>query len=768
MTFARHPKDIARLTLPTLALCLLTGLAMHFAEAASQRAAGFVGSQSCTACHAEATQAWKDSHHAWAWRTPTQDSVLGDFENTSFLHDGVETRFSKRDGRFLVETEGPSGKTEQFEVHSTVGVTPLQQYLIETAPGQLQSFDVVWDSEKRQWYHLYPDQKLPAKDGFHWTGPYKNWNARCADCHATGYEKNYDPRSKSYQSHQSEIAVTCEACHGPAEAHVAWAKDPESFQDTDWQGVDNQGLTFNFQPEDAQAEIELCAACHARRSQLTDSSPLAGTPFDDSYRLALLREGLYFADGQIQDEVYVTGSFLQSKMYARGVRCTNCHEPHSGQLRAQGDAICTQCHNPLGNTDFPTLPKAQYDSSEHHFHDVNSEAARCTSCHMPERLYMVVDGRRDHSFRVPRPDLSDELGTPNACTSCHQDKSNDWAAREIKSRYPKGRMGTAHYGEDLAAARSGDAFASLKLLRLALDRDQPAIVRATALNLMRTTDRLDAGASNADAVTDLLADPSPLVRASAAQLQESALPAHRAERLVPLLEDSRRAVRIAAAQALIDVNGQLLPQNKRPALRSALAEYRAALLATTDFPETQMNLARLASRTGNQPAAVAALQNALELDPQHLEAWRSLGSLQHAMGQSSQAEATFHLALAELPDAGDLHRLLGLLYAERGDYARAAASLQRAVALLPNDARLLYNLSLSLQRGGRQVEAEAVMKSALTLAPDDADILYALAVSLANSDQPHDARSTLRRLLEFYPDHRQARQLWEQLGGRQP
>ncbi len=757
MTFAPGFKSVARLTLPALALCLLTGVTMHFADATSQRKADFAGSQSCVTCHREATEAWKDSHHAWAWRAPTEGNVFGDFGDTTFLHGGFETRFSKQGDRFLVETEGPSGKTEQYEVHSTVGVTPLQQYLLETAPGQLQSFDVAWDSEKRQWYHLYPNQELAAKDGFHWTGPYKNWNARCADCHATGYVKNYDPRSKTYQSHQSEIGVTCEACHGPAKAHVTWAKDPGSFKAAAWQGVDAQGLTFNFQPEHAQIEIELCAACHARRSQLTDSSPLAGTPFDDSYRLALLREGLYFADGQIQDEVYVAGSFLQSKMYDRGVRCTNCHEPHSGQLRAQGDAICTQCHNPLGNTDFPTLPKAQYDSAEHHFHDVDSEAARCTSCHMPERLYMVVDGRRDHSFRVPRPDLSDKLGTPNACSTCHRGKSNDWAAREIESRYPKGRMGTAHYGEDLAAARSGDPLASLKLLRLALDRIQPAIVRATALDLMRIADTSGAGGLNADAITDLLSDPNPLIRSSAARLQAAVDPDRRTSRLLPLLEDPRRSVRIAAAQSLVDVDGRLIPQKKLPALRAALGEYRASLVATADFPETQMNLASLASRTGHQQAAIAALKTALEMDSQLLEAWQSLGALQNAMGQSAQAEETFLRATEELPEAGGLHTLLGLLYAERGDFEQASMSLEQAARLQPEDARVHYNLSLSLQREGRQDAAKTTMRRAAALAPEDPDILYAFAAQLSDGGQPDEAREILKQLLELYPNHPKAR-----------
>lgn len=759
---------ITALLLPSLALSLLAGFLLQRADATSKGSPAFAGSQSCAICHSNEMEAWQNSHHAWAWRDPTAKNVLGDFDDASFLHRGVETRFNLRDGRFTVETEGPSGETASYQVHSVAGVAPLQQYLIETERGRLQSLDVVWDVERRQWYHLYPDQDLPAGDGFHWTGPYKTWNARCADCHATGYKKSYDPRSKRYQSRQSEIGVTCEACHGPGEAHVSWAKDPNSFQAGSWLHVDPRGLTFNFQPEKAQAEIEVCASCHARRGQLTDSSPLAGTAFDDSYRLALLREGLYFADGQIQDEVYVYGSFLQSKMYARGVRCSDCHEPHSGRLVAESNDLCTQCHNPVGNPEFPSLPNAEYDTPEHHFHRISSKAAQCTSCHMPERFYMRIDGRRDHSFRVPRPDLSEKLGTPNACTSCHEDKSHDWAAQEIKKRYPEGRIGTPHYGEDLAAARAGDPLAPLKLLRLALDRDQPAIVRATALDLMRTVDTPGVGGSNADAVTDLLSDPSPLIRSSAARLQETVDPDRRIGRLAALLEDPTRSVRIAVAQALVDVEARLLPPQTQPALRAALGEYQASLLATADFPETQMNLAALASGMGNQRAAIAALQTALEMDAQLLEAWTSLGTLQNATGQFKQAEETFLTAIEKRPEAGSLHTLLGFLYAERGDFARASKSLEQAALLLPEDARVRYNLGLALQRAGRHAAAETAMRKAAALAPEDPDILYALAALLSDSGQLTEARQTLLDLLELHPKHPTARELLGQIPAPEP
>jgi len=214
-------------------LLAVSGLLVYGAAATgaepSSSVPGYVGSETCAGCHATVAQAWRGSHHAWAWKSPNETTVLGDFANKTFEHGDVISRLSKDGGKFFVTTDGSDGQSRKFEVVGTVGVAPLQQYLVETELGRLQALDLAWDTERKRWYHLYPDQDLPAGDGLHWTGPYKNWNGRCAECHATGFVKNYDPRSRTYDSTQAEIGVGCEACHGPGEAHVAWANAPEGY-----------------------------------------------------------------------------------------------------------------------------------------------------------------------------------------------------------------------------------------------------------------------------------------------------------------------------------------------------------------------------------------------------------------------------------------------------------------------------------------------------------------------------------------------------------
>jgi predicted CXXCH cytochrome family protein len=637
-----------RIGLATGVLCLLSpgALAQTAVEA---QVPHYLTSDSCVECHEDVTARWRRSDHAWAWRLPTDDAVLGDFDNTSFEHDGVVTDFTRHDGGFQIQTEGRDGESTTFKVVGTAGIAPLQQYLVETEPGRIQVPDIAWDDVDHRWYDLYPDVHLPPGDGLHWTGPYKTWNARCAECHATDFAKRYAPLDRTYASTQAERGVGCEACHGPGEAHVAWARDPASFDHAAWAGVDALGLTHRFPEGDAEAEIQQCAGCHSRREPLGDSSPAPGTAFHDAYRLALMRPGLYHPDGQILDEVYVYGSFLQSRMYARGVRCTNCHDAHSGALRAEGNAVCAQCHNPNGNPSFPSLALKDYDSPAHHFHEPGTAGAECKSCHMIERVYMGIDGRRDHSFRVPRPDLSVALGTPNACTDCHGDRSAQWAADQVAAWYPDSTHRGPHVATAFAAAWQGDGSPDTvaSLIGAASDPDLAGFVRASALAALGPFASTDI----AEQTVALLRDDDPLVRAAAIPLQRPAPAALRLHRVSPLLQDTMKAVRIEAVRGLLDVfAGGGVPHGAASALR----EYQQALTAKADFPETQLVIAGTALTFRNFAAAASAFGEAVHMDPQLVEAWQMIARLRAAGGDLEGAAEAVRAGLAANPGDGPL------------------------------------------------------------------------------------------------------------------
>lgn len=622
-------------------------------QAAAEDLPDYVGSSTCIDCHEDAGQSWMGSHHQMAWTLPDEDTVVADFDGTHFNGNGMEVDFSKDDAGYHISVS-EAGQSREYDIHSVVGIAPLQQYLIETEPGRLQSFDVVWDDDRKEWYHLYPDQDLPPDDGLHWTGPYKNWNARCAECHATDFSKNYDAASDSYASVQSEIGVGCEACHGPGATHVEWATTKEPVASD---LLDSYGFTM---ATDAGAEgwIQQCAGCHSRRQAFGDGNPVPGTPYHDSYRLSVLTPDLYYPDGQIMAEVYVYGSFLQSKMYDRGVSCMNCHEPHSGQLKAEDNSLCTQCHSTAGNPQFPTLPLAEFDDPSHHHHEPGSAGAECRSCHMPETTYMGIDERADHSFRIPRPDLTASTGAPDACTGCHEDKEPDWAAAQIEDWFPDSVHRTPQFGEVFARARMNPVGETANLLSIATDAGMADIVQATALYLLRGSP----DPSVLQEAVPLLQDDNPLIREHALGLMQQAGPQMQIQHLVAALDDPSRNVRIAAARQMVGSPIAHLPDAMAENLKSAMEEWQTSLALNSDFPETHLVLSGTALTMRNFPAALAGFRKVVEMDPQRADAWSMIVRLEAAMNGQQAGRQAVREALRRIPGDANLQALAEELY----------------------------------------------------------------------------------------------------------
>ncbi|SFM53516.1 HEAT repeat domain-containing protein [Shimia aestuarii] len=600
---------------------------------------GYVGSTICADCHVEETNAWQSSHHALAWRMPGRDMLVGAFEGEVFEHDGMRTEFWRDGDTRMVRVTEKDGVTTEYKVHSVGGVAPLEQLLLETEPGRLQSFDVAWDVDEKRWYHIYPDLDLPPGDGLHWTGPYKNWNARCAECHATGYVKNFDPPSARYNSTQVEIGVGCEACHGPGAKHLELVKGGHS-------GDMPKSYGFAVDFSDTEAGMQQCAGCHARREAFGGGSPAPGTAFHDAYNLALLRPGTYHPDGQILDEVYVYGSFLQSQMYAKGVGCGNCHDPHSNERVAEGNAVCTQCHSPAGNPDFPSLALKEYDAPSHHRHAADSDGAQCKNCHMIERTYMGVDERRDHSFRIPRPDLADSTGAPDACTDCHTGQSPKWAADAIADWYPEGRWTQSHFGTALAKGLADPVAGAKGLIDLAGDSEVNALARATALWVLSNA----GDAVHIDDIAPLLKHGDPLIRANAVSALRAIPATLTAPYLVAALEDPSRNVRLAAARAVVTIPPDSAPAALRPAYGPASRAMVQFLKNQFDFPEAHLQIAGIALTQREFASAERAFQTVVALDPHHGDAWVMLVRIAGALRGEDAARKVLAEALERLPD----------------------------------------------------------------------------------------------------------------------
>jgi predicted CXXCH cytochrome family protein len=723
------------------------------AAAGPALAATYVADALCGNCHANAMAAWRGTHHQRAMEPATAQTVLGDFSGAKFTHLGATTTFAQRDGKYFITTEGPDGKPAEYEVKYTFGVAPLQQYLVAFPGGRLQAPTVAWDTEHKRWFALYPNERHKPDDPLHATGRYQNWNMMCSECHSTDLRRNYDAQRDTYDTKWAEVSVGCQACHGPGSAHVAWA---EAAAGKGGKGLDARalGLLVDFRGNDSRTQVEACSPCHSRRQRLTDGE-LPGRPFLDNYRPALLREGLYYPDGQQRDEVYIWGSFLQSRMYAQGVRCTDCHDAHSLGLKAAGNALCLQCHTAAGNPRFATLAKKNYDTPEHHHHAAGTPGAQCVNCHMPAKNYMVIDARPDHSFRIPRPDLSVKLATPNACTGCHDRQSAQWAADAIAQWYGPNRRQEATFAETFAAARAGAPGALSGLDRLVGDRAQPAIIRATALELARGY-----GAPGGQLGIHAKNDPDALVRAGAASAL-GGLPA--AERLLyasALLRDPVKLVRIEAARALADVPIASIPGAERPAYDAAWAELIASERTLADMPTMQLNLAGLAWQRGDAAAAEAGYRKAVAMDPYLTPAYSALASLLSGRQRNTEAESVLRSGLQRTPDNADLRYSLALLLAEENRYPEAIAEMEKVTKLTPPRPRAFYNLGLMQQQRGNLRAAAQALGRARELG--DAEATHALVLLELRQNRPDRALPLAEELAAAHPENRQFAELRDQ------
>jgi predicted CXXCH cytochrome family protein len=705
-------------------LCLLLLLP------AAAPAADHVGAAVCGTCHAEELKRWQGSHHDRAMQAATPQTVLGDFNNATFSKDGVTTTFSRRDGAYIVRTDGADGALHDYRVAYTFGVDPLQQYLLELPGGRLQALSIAWDTRPRpaggqRWFHLYPNERIDHRDILHWTGPMQNWNYMCAECHSTDLRKNYRADGDRFETTWAALNVSCEACHGPGSAHVQWAADAKAGKSTDatrgfavdlkragaWRFADGAPIAHRDGPPFTNAQVETCAPCHSRHAQLAaENTP--GAPLAEARLVSLLDPGRYHADGQIQDEVYEYGSFVQSRMFHVGVTCSDCHDPHSLALRAPGNAVCTQCH-----------AAATFDVAQHSHHAAGSPGAQCVGCHMIERTYMQIDGRRDHSLRVPRPDLSVTLGTPNACTDCHRDRTAQWAADAVAQWFGPQRRQEWHYGTALAAGRDGRPDAEKQLVRTVLDPNLPAIARATAVTLLlpylspRSLPALQRAAGDRD----------PLVRRAAA---ESAIGLDLPDRIAlvtPLLDDPIRTVRLEAMTTLLDLPSQHFTSSQRAALARVAAEYRAAQLFNADRAEAQNNLGMLELRSANPAAARTAFDTAIRLQPTFIPAYVNLADLQRQLGDEAGAEATLRRALTVDAAAAEVYHALGLSLVRQKRMRDALAALRRAAELAPDVPQYAYVLAIGLHDSGDRLGAIAVLTEAQRRRPGSRELLSALA-----------------------------------------
>jgi Flp pilus assembly protein TadD len=727
---------------------------------AETAALSFVGSATCEECHAPQFELWQQSHHALAMQEANPETVLGDFSGVEFEYFGVSSTFFTRDGNYLVRTDNADGELEEFTVEFTFGVTPLQQYLVELPGGHVQALSIAWDARSsneggQRWFHLYPDEFIAHDDALHWTGREQNWNYMCAECHSTDLQKNYDVESNSFATTWTEINVGCEACHGPASRHVARAREGSGSTgltvDLDdsgravWQmnavtGIAERSELLMRPPQQPDA----CGRCHSRRAVTTGDYEF-GKPLHDTHAPALLDEFLYYPDGQILEEVYVYGSFLQSRMYQAGVSCSDCHDPHSARLRTAGAAseICSTCHL-----------QELFSNTDHHKHEPADVA--CVDCHMVSRTYMGVDDRRDHSFRIPRPDVTIATGSPNACNQCHEDRDSRWALTAINAWYGDNRE--THYAEAIHAGRSGSPEANELLMSAIGNTGYPGIARATALSLLRPPYSVEI----ANEIRRSLSNPDSLIRNAALGTLSGAQPEVAVGLGASLLSDPVRSVRIEAARIVSPFQSSL-PEQYLPAFRRASEERIAAQLAIAERPEAHMNLGNVYLEAGEVAAAEAAFRHALKQEPRAAAARVNLAEVYARTDRTREAETLLREGITADTDAAILHHALGLLLVRGDRRDDALVELATAADLQPDESRFVYVYAVALNSLDRPAEAVALLQDATHRFPADFDIHWALATMLRDQGRIDEAREVATTLSVFYPQVEEVQNLLQSL-----
>ena len=672
-------------------------------------AAEYVGKESCIECHQAEYYDWQGSDHDLAMDFANDSTVLGNFNHAILQRNNQSHKLYKKGQKYFAFTDGEDGKMKEYEIKYVFGYYPLQQYLVEFPGGRLQTLALTWNTKDKNWYYMadsvYKNMNIDHNNWLHWTNQAQNWNSMCADCHSTNLKKNYDIQTDSYHTTWSEIDVSCEACHGPASEHLKWA----NLADYARKDFTNYGLVIKTSGIDNQQYVDNCVRCHSRRTALSDFDPLAHNIYEHS-NPANPSEPNWYIDGQIKEEDYVYASFTQSRMFMNDIKCNDCHNVHSGKLVIEGNALCLQCHK-----------ADDYDTKSHTFHKGYGEAgeavvssagitfevgsgSECINCHMHGQNFMGVDYRRDHSFRIPRPDLSEKNGTPNACNQCHTDKSNAWAKNHIIDWFGISRP--FQYGQAFSMANRGDENADNRLRKMINDDLYPTNIRSIALGY------LSPSLENDQIIKQYIQNLEPSLRISALsrfyiQTEDDL------NDILPLLYDETKAVRLDAINKLSNIDPSLIPAKYLDAYEKALAEKLIILKYNADFPSGRYNLANFYYQQKDFEKAEQYYLDALEMDNELHIVKLNLAHLYSSIGQPIKAEKLLEEYVSDFPEDANALYNYGLILSENKKYQESLKYLLKASVLMPTNSRIDYNIAMMYDFFGNKKLVESYLIKAI-------------------------------------------------------
>lgn len=685
----------------------------------------YVGSDKCQSCHQNEFTLYTQSDHFHAMDTVSQSSVLGDFDNSRFIYFGDTTLFYKKNNHYFVSTKDSTGLRREFLVSYTFGWRPLQQYLIKFTDGRIQALPFCWDTRPKEnggqrWFHLYDKENIGNKDDLFWMGINQNWNYMCADCHTTDFKTNYNAKSNIFNSTWKIANVSCESCHGPASNHIEWTKNKTADP---YKGLPislaSKKMNWKMDPvkQIAMPEsvvmndtlIETCARCHARATRISDHY-VHGQSLLQTHIPAGVENANYYRDGQIRDEDYEYGSFLQSKMYATGVTCMNCHDAHSMKLKATGNALCISCH-----------AKVKFDGPQHSFHQLTSSGNQCVNCHMPPTTYMVIDDRRDHSIRIPRADLSLSDNSPNACNKCHNNRTVKWAADNFMKWYGQ-KQDTSSWVQLKQYIAGLNNKSEPALFALLADKKYPAIIRASAMEEFGwvTSSRIFSK------LVDELNNDDPLIRLNAIKGLSNYPQQDIVSKLSPLLADKIIVVRMEAMNAIAP-SYSLLLADEHQLFKKVMTEYVRVQERMSHRPEGFFNRAILYQTTGDIATAEQLYMTCIKRFSSFGPAYGNLADLYRDQNKEAEAKAIINNGLSVLPQNALLHYALGLWFIRNKESKEGINELKAAAELAPADPQVIFGYSIALFSNDKKKEAINFLEKYTALHGNNAMILDALA-----------------------------------------
>ncbi|MCL3779719.1 hypothetical protein EMN47_04865 [Prolixibacteraceae bacterium JC049] len=717
----------------------------------TQSKEGYAGSESCKECHARFYELWEPSHHGKAMQ-PINKKFISENSYPASEKIKVGDKWYKvlddQDKMQVAEYATKDGtELKRYEAVWTLGGRNISYFLTPMEGGRLQTLPLAYDENRKEWYSTpasamrhFPnntgdgtDQELP------WTHSLYTFNTTCHSCHVSQLNNNFDLKTNKYHTTWKESGINCETCHGPSQEHVRVCKEAgEGNVPDDLKII----ITSTFTPDQHDWS---CSSCHAKMNPLTASYP-PGEDFWQHFNLMTLENPDYYVDGRDLGENYTYTTWLQSKCADESdLHCVSCHTS-SGRYRFKGEkhmVACAKCH------------QEQANNFEKHSHHPAGKDITCVSCHMPTTEFARMT-RSDHSMRPPMPAATIEFGSPNACNSCHDDKTPQWANKHVtKWKGNKYQQKTLQLGRLVLQARKGEWKNLNAMVEVVKDTTENIVFRNSLIRLMYSCN----DSKLLPVYLELMKADHPMLRGSATEGLRSFL--NQPEAKTALLEaakDKYRLVRMAAATVLSAYPAQSFSPMEKAVVDKVFAEYQEFLVIRPDSWGSHYNQGNFHHQQGNYHAAIDAFKQSAKLEGEVVEPLVNASMSYSMLGDFAQAEEKLLEALKRQPNNAAANFNYGLLMGQMKRMDEAKAALEKALQYDKNMAPAAYNLAVMYAQTDLNL-ALNYSKKAWELAADNVRYGYTYAFYLQQNNQIDAAIKTLKKVLATEPNYGDAYQM---------